>query len=47
MQEVVKYLRWEIAREGVCITRRNEEYQGELEVPTLTDGLPVVAISAG
>lgn len=47
MQEVVKYLRWEITREGVCIARRNEEYQGELEVPAFTDGLPVVAIGAG
>ena len=44
MQDVVKYLRWEITDRGARIIGCDEKFEGAMEIPSRLDGVPVVEI---
>ena len=44
MQDVVKYLRWEITERGARIIGCDEKIEGAMEIPSRLDGVPVVEI---
>ena len=44
MQDVVKYLRWEITERGARIIGCDEKFEGAMEIPSRLDGAAVVEI---
>ena len=44
MQDVLKNLKWEITKRGARIIGCDEEFEGEMEIPSRLDGVPVVEI---
>ena len=44
MQDVVKYLKWEITERGARIIGCDEKFEGAMEIPSRLDGVPVVEI---
>ena len=44
MQDVAKYLMWEITERGARIIERYEKFEGAMEIPSRLDGVPVVEI---
>ena len=47
MQDVLKNLKWEITKRGARIIGCDEEFEGEMEIPSRLDGVPVVEIGEG
>ena len=44
MQDVLKYLTWEITERGARIIGCDEKFEGAMEIPSHLDGVPVVEI---
>ena len=44
MQDVLKYLRWEITERGARIIGCDEKFEGAMEIPSRLDGAAVVEI---
>ena len=44
MQDVVKYLKWEITERGARIIGCDRTFKGAMEIPSRLDGVPVVEI---
>ena len=44
MQDVLKYLTWEITERGARIIGCDEKFEGAMEIPSRLDGVPVVEI---
>ena len=44
MQDVLKYLRWEITERGARIIGCDKSFEGAMEIPSRRDGVPVVEI---
>ena len=44
MQDVLKYLRWEITERGARIIGCDEKFEGAMEIPSHLDGAAVVEI---
>ena len=44
MQDVLKYLTWEITERGARIIGCDEKFEGSMEIPSRLDGVPVVEI---
>ena len=44
MQDVLKYLKWEITGRGARIIGCDEKFEGAMEIPSRLDGVPVVEI---
>ena len=44
MQDVLKYLTWEITERGARILGCDEKFEGAMEIPSRLDGVPVVEI---
>ena len=42
MQDVLKYLTWEITERGARIIGCDEEFEGAMEIPSRLDGAAVV-----
>ena len=44
MQDVLKYLKWEITERGARIIGCDRTFKGAMEIPSRLDGVPVVEI---
>ena len=44
MQDVLKYLKWEITERGARIIGCDEKFEGAMEIPSRLDGAAVVEI---
>ena len=47
MQDILKYLKWEITERGARIIGCDEKFEGSMEIPSRLDGVPVVEIGEG
>ena len=44
MQDVLKYLKWEITERGARIIGCDKSFEGAMEIPSFIDGVPVVEV---
>ena len=44
MEDVLKYLTWEITEKGARITGCAKSFKGAMEIPSFLDGIAVVEI---